>query len=96
MSTAQVRLDLRSAKNALFVRQTVALAFGIPLDREFTWGILGRLICRPDNGELPERVVVEGLPALHSRVPHEARMLAKFFDSLCAARPGIEVVIRLH
>jgi hypothetical protein len=32
-------IDLTYAKNALFVRQSVAVAFGIKLDREFTWDI---------------------------------------------------------
>jgi hypothetical protein len=96
MSTALVRIDLSHAKNALFVRQTVAKAFGIPLDREFTWDILTRLICRPENSDLPEKVYVESCSSMSIRVPHEAKMLKKFFDSLREARPDIQITVRLR
>lgn len=36
MHTEQTEIDLTYAKSPLFVRQTVAVSLGIPIDREFT------------------------------------------------------------
>ena len=36
MHTEQTEIDLTYAKSPLFLRQTVAVSLGIPIDREFT------------------------------------------------------------
>ena len=96
MSNSELRLDLSYAKNALFVRQTIAAAFGVPLNREFTWEILRNLICYPENPALPESILIEGFPGLSSRVPDEGKRLSDFLRYLHAARPDIKVNFLLH
>jgi hypothetical protein len=96
MTECQVTIDLTYAKNALFVRQTVAVAFGIPIDRELTWPILQERICDPANLAIPKKILVEGLPGLGIRVPDEERMLISLLLDLRVIRPDIEVMILLH
>lgn len=96
MDTSELRIDLSYAKNALFVRQTIAVAFGIPINREFTWEILRNLICYPENPSLPENILIEGLLGLSSRVPDEGQHLSDFLRHLRTARPDIKVSILLH
>lgn len=42
MASDQVTIDLTYGKNALFVRQTVAVALGIAINRELTWEMSGK------------------------------------------------------
>lgn len=93
---SHVSIDLTYGKNALFVRQTVAIAFGVPLGQEFTWDMLGNLICARKSIDLPGRISVLGLSSFAVHVPDEARSFQKFLDRLCAEHPGIDVVIRIH
>lgn len=96
MSANELRIDLGCAKNALFVRQTIAAAFGVPLNMEFTWEILRKLICYPENPALPQSILIEGFPGLNTRVPDEGRNLSNFLRDLRAVRPDIKVSILLH
>lgn len=96
MSHGQVRIDFSDAKNALFVRQTVAKAFGLPLDREFTWDILRSLICYPENSALPESLLIEGLPSLGVCVPDEAQHLTTFLRDLRVVYPEIKIAVLVH
>ena len=91
-----VRIDFSYAKNALFVRQTVAVAFGIPLDQEFTWGVLSDLICGRESIDLPEQMTVEGLSSLSVQVPGEAINFKAFLKHLGSAHPDIDIRIRIH
>lgn len=93
---SQISIDLTYGKNALFVRQTVAVAFGVPLGQEFTWDVLGDIICRRKTIDLPGRVSVEGLSSLAVQVPSEARMFRNFLTRLRSEHPSIEVMIQLH
>lgn len=90
------KLDFTCAKNALFVRQTVAVAFGVPLDRELTWEYLRERICDPGNAEVPKRLLLTGLPALSTMLPEENRMLSAVLKELRSLRPDIEIKVVLH
>ena len=95
MRPTRLQIDLRHAKNALFVQQTVAVAFGLKLDREFTWDGLTSLVCGLEDAELPAKILVHGITGLDIRVPGEDRKLSAFFDALRARRPDIEILIRI-
>ena len=60
MSEKIVELDFTYAKNALFVRQTVAAAFGVPLGQEFTWDSLSTLACDAASETKPNRMTDTG------------------------------------
>ena len=92
----QKKLDFTHAKNALFVRQTVAVAFGIPLDRELTWDYLRKRICDPGHTEVPERLLLIGLPRLSTMLPEEKRMFSAVLKELRTLRPDIEIMVELH
>lgn len=88
-------IDLTYAKNALFVRQSVALAFGIPIDRELTWDFIQDRICNSHGFEMPGRVLIRGLPSPSSALGDESRMLRNLLRLLETAH-GVEVRIVLH
>ena len=89
-------LDFTYAKNALFVRQSVAVAFGIPLDRELTWDYLRERICDPGNAAIPQRLLLIGLPTLSTMLPEESRMFSAVLKELRTLRPDIEILVELH
>jgi hypothetical protein len=91
-----INLDFTFAKNALFVRQTVAVAFGIPLGEEFTWRSLSALVCEAAKASPPAQVKVLGLSALSTLLPTEARSLKELLGILQGQHPGLEVFIVLH
>ena len=89
-------IDLTWAKNALFVRQTIAKSFGVTLDREFTWDSLQSLICFPGNPHVPEKIVVNGMTGLSCRIPMESKLLMDFLKALRKVRPDIQIDIRIN
>jgi hypothetical protein len=94
--TGKITIDLTWAKNALFVRQTVAQAFGVPLDREFTWDMLRAAICRADNPRLPDKIYIVGRSHASLDVPNEARALDEFLAALKVVRPHLQITVQLH
>lgn len=92
---SKVLIDLTYGKNALFVRQTTAAAFGIPLGWEFTWADLGDTICSHAVEALPSQVIVDGLSSLSLRVPSEARAFNEFLRRLAAAHPSVRIRIQI-
>ena len=92
MCNKQVTIDITYAKNALFVRQSVAVAFGVPIDREITWVFLQDLLCNSSEFALPARVLVCGLPSASGAIGDEIRMLRTFLRALATTR-SIEVQI---
>lgn len=96
MSNEQATIDLTYAKTPLFVRQTIAVTFGIPLDQEFTWRILRERICDPANSSVPRRLLVRGFSSLAVALPEEASMLGGVLKALCALRPDVEIQFVLH
>jgi hypothetical protein len=93
--TDSLLIDLSRGKNALFIRQTVAAAFGIPLGREFTWDDLRGLICCPGNPRIPARMEVDGFVGFSLRAAEEAEMFMAFLAELRTIRPDIEIRIRI-
>ncbi|WP_157499040.1 hypothetical protein [Lysobacter sp. Root604] len=96
MTSKQVTIDLTHAKSVLFVRQTVALAFGMQINGELTWEILRDRLYDPENRSLPAKIVVTGLPNLGVSVPSEAKALRSVLRELGALRPEIAISILLH
>ena len=95
MCNKQVTIDLTYAKNALFVRQSVAVAFAVPIDREITWIFLQDLLCNSSEFAVPARVLVCGLPSASGTIGDEIRMFRTFLRALATTR-SIEVQIVLH
>lgn len=97
MCNKQVTIDITYAKNALFVRQSVAVAFGVPIDREITWVFLQDLLCNSSEFALAARVLVSGLPSASGAIgdEDEIRMPRTFLRALATTR-SIEVQIVLH
>jgi hypothetical protein len=91
-----ITLNLSFAKNALFVRQTLASAFGIPLDREFTWDALNLLICDAARARNVIQISVEGLSQLGVALPDEAKSFRELLGLLRAQLPHLKVLITLH
>lgn len=95
MSASETTIDLRYAKNALFVRQSVAVAFGIPLDRELTWDFLQHSLCYSSDLDVPDSVLIRGMPSSLGELEDESRMLRTFLKVLAALR-GVQVRFALH
>ena len=95
MTDTRKTIDLTCAKNALFVRQSVAVAFGVPLDRELTWDFLQDRLCSSADVAMPDCVLIRGMPSTAGELGEETRMLHRFLRALEAAR-GVKVRIALH
>jgi len=95
MNDSQVTIDLTYAKNALFVRQSVAVAFGIHIDRELTWGFLKNSICGSEDLTMPKRVIIRGLPSDSGVLGEESQMLRGLLRAVRTVH-NIEVQIVLH
>lgn len=95
MSDTRKTIDLTYAKNALFIRQSVAVVFGVPLDRELTWDFLQDSLCSSTEVEMPNCVLIRGMPSTNGELGDESQMLYGFLRALEAAR-GVEVRFALH
>lgn len=95
-SMKSVTLDFSFAKSPLFVRQTVASAFGIPLGQEFTWAVLASLTCEATRLSAPDQLVIVGISQLEVALPDEAKSLREFLGVLRANLPNLKVLFSLH
>lgn len=95
MNKNAIEIDLSYAKNALFVRQTIARTFGIPLDQEFSWDILRALICRPENSFLPHSITMRGWAQFSGRLPEEAQELMALLR-LLKSQHNVKLLFTLH
>ena len=95
MGDIERTIDLTHAKTALLVRQTVAVAFGVPIDQELTWEVLHKRLCTSTRLDIPERILVRGLPQASIHLSEECQMLRNLLKALGTAR-GIVVLIVLH
>lgn len=93
MAQDVVRINLTYAKNALFVRQTVAVAFGIPLDQEFTWPILYKVVSTSEKLAETRKILIEGMPA--TTISGELKLLSGFFREINVIRPDIEIAVTI-
>jgi hypothetical protein len=91
-----ITLDFSFAKNALFVRQTLASAFGIPFDREFTWDALNPLICDAARARNLTQISVQGISQLGVALPEEAKSFRELLGVLRAQLPHLKVLFTLH
>ncbi len=91
-----ITLDFSFAKSPLFVRQTVASAFGIPLEREFAWDSLTTQICASSGASQPDRLSIVGLSHLGVALPSEAKSFGEFLCILQAKLPSLKVLVTLH
>jgi hypothetical protein len=96
MNGNTVKVDFTYAKNALFVRQTVAAALGVPLGREFTWELLSTLVCDAACELNPSRLVVTGLSNLAVSLPDEAAMFRGLLRDIKARLPSLDIRVVLH
>ncbi|WP_073213328.1 hypothetical protein [Massilia sp. CF038] len=95
MSDLQITIDLSYAKNALFIRQSVAVAFGVPIDRELTWDFLRDRIGSTDTHAMPNDVTVRGLPNLSGALGEESQMFLGLLRTLGAVH-GTKVMFVIH
>ncbi|ATQ77143.1 hypothetical protein CR152_23460 [Massilia violaceinigra] len=93
MRNETLRIDLTYARSPLFVRQTVARAFGIPINQEFTWELLRDLICNLDASALPKEIVFSGWSNMEITIREEAERLSGFLQVLQKRHPDIKVSI---
>lgn len=91
-----LRLDFTYAKNALFVRQTIATGFGLALDREFNWQLLLDLICGQENPPIPASITIAGYAQMSQNIREEAQMLQIFLKKLKEKYPELTVFFVLH
>lgn len=96
MKTDAVFVDLSTAKTALFVRQTLASAFSIPLMQEFTWDLLTNQICEAARDSELKRISFRGLSQLQTSLPDEAKALTEFLRALQFRLPRLTVLVTLH
>ena len=96
MNEKAIELDFTFAKNALYVRQTLAAAFGVPLGQEFTWDSLSGLVCNAACATKPSRLTVSGLSNMAVRLPEEAAMFRGFMRDVQERLPNLDIRIVLH
>lgn len=96
MTKERLDIDFTYARTALALRQTAAHAFGIPLDREFTWDMLIALICGLPASELPKKIVIRGYPSGRGSLREEQIGLSAVFDELQRRYPDMSIAVILH
>jgi hypothetical protein len=89
-------LDFECGRTPLFVRQTVAVAFGIPLGQEFTWNSLTRLVLEAAKASPPRRISVLGLMHLGVVLPEEAEMVSSLVRKLGEQHPDVAISVALN
>lgn len=95
MSDTRKTIDITYAKNALFIRKSVAVVFGVPLDQELTWDFLQDRLCSSTEVAMPNCVLIRGMPSATGELEDESRMLRVFLRALEDAR-GVKVRFALH
>ena len=91
-----VRLDFEYGRTPLFVRQTVAVAFGIPLGQELTWASLTALVRASVKASRPHRISVLGLVEISVTLPEEADMVGRLLKVLREDHPDMEISVALN
>lgn len=91
-----VTLDFEYGRTALFVRQTVAVAFGIPLGQEFTWDTLKNLVLEAARASPPYRVSVLGFMYIGVALPEEYKMVSDLLGKLKEQHPELDISVALN
>jgi len=89
-------LDFEYGRTPLFVRQTVAVTFGIPLGQEFTWDSLTILVCNAVRASPPRSISVLSLPYLGVVMPDEAEGVSFLLRALREMHPTLDISIALN
>ncbi|MCW7537672.1 hypothetical protein OOT46_07380 [Aquabacterium sp. A7-Y] len=89
-------LDFECGRTPLFVRQTVAVAFGIPLGQEFTWDSLISLACDAVRASPPRRISVLSLVYLGVVMPDEAEGVSRLLQALRRMHPALDISVALN
>ncbi len=89
-------LDFEYGRTPLFVRQTVAVAFGIPLGQEFTWASLTALVRESVKASAPRRISVLGLVGMSVALPQEASMVRSLLKVLREDHPEMDISVALN
>lgn len=89
-------LDFTYAKTPLFVRQTLAKTFGVPLNQEFTWYILRAKIFDRTHSIPVTSLLIVGRSKLAQTLPEESDSLSNFLKELGTLRPDIDIRVVLH
>jgi hypothetical protein len=89
-------LDFTYAKTPLFVRQSLAKTFGVPLNQEFTWPILRAKIFDPAHSIPVKSLLIVGQSNLAQTLPEESNLLSSFLKELGMLRPDIDIRVALH
>ena len=92
----ELTLDFECGRTPLFVRQTVAVAFGIPLGQEFTWESLTALVCAFVKASPPRRISVLSLVYLSVVLTDEAAMVNALLRKLGKEHPDIAISVALN
>jgi hypothetical protein len=96
MCPEELHIDLTYRRSPLALRQGIAHAFGIPINREFTWDILRDLICAFPMSALPKRITVRGWPSWRGSMRDETTGLNGLFHELKRCHPDIKLGFILH
>lgn len=91
-----VTLDFEYGRTPLFVRQTVAVAFGIPLGQEFTWDTLTKLVLENVKSSPPRQVSVLGLMHIGVALPEEYEMVSSLLRKLTEQHPDMDISVALN
>lgn len=91
-----LKLDFECGRTPLFVRQTVAVAFGIPLGQEFTWNSLTALVREAVHASPPPRISVLGLTEIGVTLPNEAKMVSALLRALKEDHPEVDISVALN
>ncbi|AKJ30141.1 hypothetical protein [Caldimonas brevitalea] len=89
-------LDFEDGRTPLFVRQTVAVAFGVPLGQEFTWDSLTLLVCDAVRASPPRRISVLSLHYIGTVMPDEAEGVLRLLQTLRRMHPDLDISIALN
>ena len=88
-------LDFECGRTPLFVRQTVATTFGIPLGQEFAWDTLTELVRAAVRESPPHSISVLGLSPVGVVMP-EASCLGVLLRELETEHPDIRISVTLN
>jgi hypothetical protein len=96
MQKAKITFDFTYPRNPLFVRQTVAVTFGLRPRGDLTWDDLTSHILSLEDSALPREIYVRGAINLSLALPEEDRSLGQLFAVLRNRNPEVKIMYQLH
>jgi len=95
MQKEKITLDFTYARSPLFVRQTVAVAFGLFPRGDLTWHDLTAHIHTLERSALPREIYVRGHASVSIALPEEKQSLGELFDVLSSRSPEIRITFQI-